>query len=73
MTVKSWTEISEERLRSNYEVLQRAAGTETPVLAVVKANAYGHGIRRVLRCWRVRGLSGWGLRMSAKGLQCVRR
>jgi alanine racemase len=42
--VKSWTEISEERLRANYEVLRRVAGSETPVLAVVKANAYGHGI-----------------------------
>jgi alanine racemase len=42
--VKSWTEISEERLRANYEVLRRAAGSGTPVLAVVKANAYGHGI-----------------------------
>ena len=44
MCVKSWTEISEERLRANYEVLRRVAGSETPVLAVVKANAYGHGI-----------------------------
>ena len=44
MRVKSWTEISGERLRANYEVLRRAAGSETPVLAVVKANAYGHGI-----------------------------
>ena len=42
--MKSWTEISGERLRANYEVLRRAAGSETPVLAVVKANAYGHGI-----------------------------
>jgi alanine racemase len=42
--VKSWTEISDERLRANYDVLRRAAGSETPVLAVVKANAYGHGI-----------------------------
>lgn len=42
--MKSWTEISGERLRSNYEVLRREAGSETPVLAVVKANAYGHRI-----------------------------
>jgi alanine racemase len=41
--VKSWTEISEERLRENYEVLRRAA-SGMPVMAVVKANAYGHGI-----------------------------
>jgi alanine racemase len=40
--VKSWVEISERRLVANYRVLVRAAG-DTAVLAVVKANAYGHG------------------------------
>jgi alanine racemase len=41
--VKSWVEISERRLVANYRLLVQAAGGETAVLAVVKANAYGHG------------------------------
>jgi alanine racemase len=41
--VKSWVEVSERRLTGNYKLLQEAAGAETAVLAVVKANAYGHG------------------------------
>jgi alanine racemase len=41
--VKSWVEISERRLAANYKVLSAAAGGDTTVLAVVKANAYGHG------------------------------
>jgi alanine racemase len=41
--VKSWVEISERRLAANYRLLCDAAGGETEVLAVVKANAYGHG------------------------------
>jgi alanine racemase len=41
--VKSWVEISEKRLKANYRLLVEAAGGETAVLAVVKANAYGHG------------------------------
>jgi alanine racemase len=41
--VKSWVEISEKRLKANYGLLVEAAGGDTPVLAVVKANAYGHG------------------------------
>jgi alanine racemase len=41
--VKSWVEISERRLAANYRLLCEAAGGETEVLAVVKANAYGHG------------------------------
>ena len=63
--LKIWVEIAEERLASNFGVLERAAngrrggpdeadsaepaeqakGNRTAVLAVVKANAYGHGIR----------------------------
>ena len=39
----SWVEVSEARLRGNYRLLVDAAGRETAVLAVVKANAYGHG------------------------------
>jgi alanine racemase len=41
--VKSWVEVSERRLAANYKVLSAAAGDGTTVLAVVKANAYGHG------------------------------
>jgi alanine racemase len=41
--VKSWVEISEERLTANYKTLTKVAGADIAVLAVVKANAYGHG------------------------------
>ncbi|WP_158942020.1 alanine racemase [Granulicella sp. S190] len=41
--MKSWVEVSEERLTGNYRLLQSAAGGGVAVLAVVKANAYGHG------------------------------
>jgi alanine racemase len=36
-------EISEKRLKANYKLLVEAAGGNTAVLAVIKANAYGHG------------------------------
>jgi alanine racemase len=45
-SVKVWVEVSEERLVGNFQALQEAAGAETEVLAVVKANAYGHGVER---------------------------
>jgi alanine racemase len=40
----SWIEVSEERLAANFRAIAQAVGAETAVLAVVKANAYGHGI-----------------------------
>ena len=47
MAVTSWIEVSEERLKGNYRAIAAAVGAAfgagTDVLAVVKANAYGHG------------------------------
>ncbi len=43
--MKSWVEISEERLAANYKALGRIAGDGIAVLAVVKADAYGHGAK----------------------------
>jgi alanine racemase len=44
--VNSWIEVSEQRLTGNLRAVSEAAGAETDVLAVVKANAYGHGAER---------------------------
>jgi alanine racemase len=41
--VKSWIEISEPRLRDNVSVIRAAAGENANVLAVIKADGYGHG------------------------------
>ncbi len=45
--MKSWVEVSAERLAANYraacDVLAREAGPYATLLAVVKADAYGHG------------------------------
>lgn len=41
--MSSWIEVSEERLAGNFRAVIGAVGAGTEVLAVVKANAYGHG------------------------------
>ena len=41
--MNSWVQISEKRLAANFSVVADAAGADTDVLAVVKADAYGHG------------------------------
>lgn len=45
--MKSWIEIHEARLESNFRAAQEIAGAEADVLAVIKANAYGHGAELV--------------------------
>jgi len=44
---KSWIEISERALLNNLGVFQTFVGRNTEVLCVLKANAYGHGLKEV--------------------------
>lgn len=41
---KSWIEISAPAIRSNLRALGKVVGKKTSLMAVVKANAYGHGL-----------------------------
>ncbi|MES2391930.1 MAG: alanine racemase, partial [Acidobacteriota bacterium] len=40
--MKSWVDISQARLTENFKAVQSVAGPAVDVLAVVKANGYGH-------------------------------
>jgi alanine racemase len=40
--LKSWVEISKARLKENFRAIKSVAGAGVEVLAVVKANGYGH-------------------------------
>jgi alanine racemase len=40
---RAWVEVDHAAIRSNLAVLRRLAGAERQVIAVVKADAYGHG------------------------------
>ena len=46
---RAWIEIDHGALRHNLAALRRVAGPEKQVIAVVKANAYGHGAAEVSR------------------------
>jgi len=41
--VRTWLEISLKRIRHNYGIIRKMMPREVPVIAVVKADAYGHG------------------------------
>ncbi|MFB3904853.1 MAG: alanine racemase [Acidobacteriota bacterium] len=40
---KSWVEVSSDRIAANVAAIRRRIGKQTDIIAVVKANAYGHG------------------------------
>lgn len=47
---RAWAEVSLSQLRKNVEVIKSLNSAETEVMAVVKADAYGHGDEHIVRC-----------------------
>ena len=47
---RSWVEVSLSRLQENVAAVQNYLSPSTPIIAVVKANAYGHGLEQVSKC-----------------------
>ncbi|HEY4379523.1 MAG TPA: alanine racemase [Acidobacteriaceae bacterium] len=70
--MSSWIEVSEARLQANFRVLVEAAGAETDVLAVVKANAYEHGAEVCSVALARAGAQWFGVAEVAEGVR-VRR
>ena len=47
MTLSSWIEVSESAYASNLSFFRRLVGPRVELAAVVKSNAYGHGMEIV--------------------------
>ena len=47
---RSWVEVSRSRLQENVAAIRNHLSPSTRIIAVVKANAYGHGVKEVSRC-----------------------
>ncbi|MDA2930847.1 alanine racemase [Acidobacteria bacterium AH-259-O06] len=47
---RSWVEISLSRLRENVAAIQKRLSPSTRIIAVVKADAYGHGVEQISKC-----------------------
>jgi alanine racemase len=65
--LNNWIEISEANLAHNFHTLQTAAGDATEVLAVVKANAYGHGVETCSAMLARAGAKWLGVTCASEG------
>lgn len=63
-----WAEISAWRLRENFAALQAAAGPQVEMLAVVKANAYGHGATECAPVLAAAGARWLGVTSTEEGV-----
>jgi len=71
-TRPTWAEISRSRLLHNDAVLLRLAGGEAELLAVVKANAYGHGLAECARVLESGGARWFGVTCVEEGVELRR-
>ncbi len=55
-----WVEIDTRAMRANIRQVQQRVG-ETPILAIVKCNAYGHGMVGTARVMQAEGISRFGV------------
>jgi alanine racemase len=60
--------VSLEALRENLALVRRRIPTHTELIACVKANAYGHGLRTVARCLETEGVRWLSLGNPAEAL-----
>src|SRR4051812_659830 len=68
----TWVEISRSRLLDNYRYLRQLAGDSADLLAVVKANAYGHGLAQCAPILADAGAEWLGITSVEEGVE-VRR
>ncbi len=57
----SWSEIDLKALVYNAAQIKKYAGEDTQVLAVVKSQAYGHGLKKVVKVLNKKGVSFFGI------------
>ena len=68
-TRPTWAEVSRSKLIHNHDVLRRLAGPSTELLAVVKANAYGHGLAECARELEANGARWFGVTCVEEGVE----
>ncbi len=64
----TWAEISLDALRHNFRAIQQHVGVST-VCAVVKANAYGHGLIECARAFAEAGAQWLGVTSTEEGIR----
>jgi alanine racemase len=65
----TWAEIDLNNLSANFHAVRRVVGDAVKIMAVVKADAYGHGAVRCARRLALEGAAWFGVALPEEGLQ----
>jgi alanine racemase len=64
----AWAEIDLGALKNNINVMRRRLGGESKILVVIKANAYGHGLKEISKAVLENGIEWLGVTSIAEAL-----
>jgi len=64
----AWVDIDLKALRNNFKAIKRFAGKSIGILAVVKADAYGHGLEKVVRVLNREAVEFFGISDINEGI-----
>lgn len=73
ITARAWREVDLEAVAHNAACLQKRMGPGCRLMAVVKADAYGHGAGPVARYLERRGVAAFAVACLAEGISLRRR
>lgn len=65
----AWAEIDLSAIRHNLDVIRKQVGSSTKILVVIKADAYGHGLREISRTVLESGVEWLGVTSIAEALE----
>jgi len=67
-TRPNWAEVSLSALRHNFRVVQKHVGADVTICAVVKCNAYGHGVEECAPALEQAGAKWFGVTSTDEGV-----
>ncbi|MDQ1729416.1 MAG: Alr-MurF fusion protein [Pyrinomonadaceae bacterium] len=65
----TWAEINRDALAANFQIVKQRVGRDVNVLAVLKANAYGHGAVECARRLAADGAGWFGVALPEEGVE----
>lgn len=69
---RTWVEISKSRIAQNLELIRQLLPSHTCVIAVMKANAYGHGVGLVAPVLKACGVERFAVADAREGIELRR-
>jgi alanine racemase len=72
MSRPTWAQISLSQLTGNFRALQNMAAADVQVMAVIKADAYGHGAVECARALEGEGCQWFGVALIEEGIELRR-